>query len=128
MKTFFQLLLGLFICVNQISAEQLEIDSSPNLERGIEIFNERCMLCHGEKGEGNGKMIKVLKTPPPADLTSSVASDEYLEQIIAEGGESVGRSTHMPPWKDELSNEDIQSVIFYIKTFRKNTVLNEVIY
>ena len=121
MKIIFQILLGVFICIDQVYAEQLEIVPSPNLQTGFRVFNERCVLWHGEK-------IKVLKDPPPADLTKSIVPDEYLQLIIAEGGEAVGRSIYMPPWKDELSNEDIRSVIFYIKTFQKNAVLNETVY
>ncbi|PCI63928.1 MAG: cytochrome c [Gammaproteobacteria bacterium] len=85
---------------------------------GREIFKGRCVLCHGKFGEGDGRMARVIKNPPPFDLTSSRLPDSYLNSIISKGGEAMGRSLQMPPWKDELSGTEIESVILYIKSLR----------
>lgn len=85
---------------------------------GQEIFSNRCVLCHGKYGEGDGRMARVIKTPPPFDLTASRMPDDYLRKIISEGGEFMGRSKQMPPWKNELNNVELESVIIYIKTIR----------
>lgn len=85
---------------------------------GQQIFKNRCTLCHGKYGEGNGRMAKVIKSPPPFDLTASRLPDDYLKKIISEGGEFIGRSKQMPPWKNELNENEIDSVIIYIKTMR----------
>ncbi len=89
-----------------------------SLRSGKKIFTHRCTLCHGEYGEGDGRMAKVIKTPPPADLTASRLNKDYLEKIILLGGEGVGRSLQMPPWKDELSTAELESVILYIESIR----------
>ena len=63
-------------------------------------------------------MSKIIKNPPPYNLTLSALPDKYLKQIITQGGRAVGRSYQMPPWKDELSEEEVDSAIIYIKTLR----------
>ncbi len=88
------------------------------LEKGRRVYKSRCVLCHGEWGKGDGKMSKIIKDPPPFNLTLSGLPDEFLKQIIMQGGKAVGRSYQMPPWKDELSEEEIDSTIYYIKTLR----------
>lgn len=85
---------------------------------GQETFKSRCVLCHGNYGEGDGRMAKILKDPAPFDLTASRQNDGFLKKIITGGGESVSRSKHMPPWGDELSESEIDSVIIYIKSIR----------
>lgn len=90
----------------------------PNKKAGGEIFAERCVLCHGPYGEGDGRMAKLLKTPPPADLTASRLPENHMEEIIRKGGEGVGRSKHMPPWGDQLSDQEIRSVILHLLSIR----------
>lgn len=87
-------------------------------EKGRLVYKSRCVLCHGTQGEGDGKMKKIIKDPPPYNLTLSALPDKLLKEIILEGGQAVGRSYHMPPWKDELTEIEIDSVIAYIKSLR----------
>lgn len=90
----------------------------PSVRMGRGIYQGRCSLCHGSGGEGDGKMAKIIKNPPPFDLTVSRMPSGYLKKIIAGGGVSVGRSARMPPWGSDLSSKEIESVILYIKTLR----------
>jgi mono/diheme cytochrome c family protein len=90
-----------------------------SLKAGRLIFQGRCALCHGSEGEGNGKMARIIKSPPPFNLTLSRAPDAYLQAIISQGGEKMGRSPRMPPWGTDLSDSEIDSVIMYIKTLRR---------
>lgn len=85
---------------------------------GREVYSTRCVLCHGDEGEGDGRMARLLKNPPQVDLTKSRLPDDYLEKIISLGGKAVGRTDHMPPWKDQLSKEEIEAVIAFIKSIR----------
>lgn len=82
--------------------------------RGAIVFRTYCVLCHGAKGDGKGRAAKHY-SPPPADLTVTQASDDYKEAIIRKGGASVGRSQFMPPWEQELTPEQIQDVVFYLR-------------
>ncbi len=91
----------------------------PSIRLGRGIFQGRCSLCHGSGGEGDGKMAKIIKNPPPFNLTLSRMPDSYLKDIISKGGQAMGRSPRMPPWGTDLSPKEIDSVIMYIKTLRR---------
>ncbi len=91
----------------------------PNIRHGELLYKTYCTRCHGDKGKGDGKMARIVKSPPPFDLTKSRQNDSYLELIITTGGEIMQRSPQMPPWGDELSRHDILSVIQYIKSLRE---------
>lgn len=86
---------------------------------GLSIFQSRCVLCHGANGEGDGRMAKVVKTPPPFNLTESKMPIDYIKLIIGKGGEAIGRSGQMPPWGEQLSEEEINAVATYIISLRK---------
>ncbi|WP_163996255.1 c-type cytochrome [Pyxidicoccus caerfyrddinensis] len=68
-----------------------------------EVFNSRCVVCHGPRGGGDGAASAGL-TPPPRNFQDkawqSAVSDEHIEKIIAYGGGAVGRSPAMPPNPD----------------------------
>ena len=99
-------------------ARNVNITVPAKRELGRVIFKRRCTLCHGPNGDGKGKMAKIIKNPPPFNLTLSASPDDYLLKLISGGGESMGRSAKMPPFGEELSENDIRSVILYIKGFR----------
>lgn len=82
--------------------------------RGAIVYKTYCVLCHGAKGDGKGRAARHY-TPPPADLVASQASDAYKELIIRKGGAAVGRSQYMPPWEQELTTEQIEDVIHYLR-------------
>lgn len=107
---------------NHEKAEQIIHDAynayPPNVELGKMVFESNCILCHGKTGVGDGRMSKILKNPPPFDLTKSTLSDHYLMEIIAKGGEGVGRDHHMPPWGDQLTDRDIKSVVLHLNVLR----------
>ncbi len=86
--------------------------------RGSIAYRTYCVLCHGAEGKGNGRAARMY-TPRPADLTVSPFNDAYKEMIIRGGGSSVGRSAYMPPWGDELSEEQIKDVVAYLRELRK---------
>lgn len=96
---------------------QMTAQMETAISRGESIFKTYCVLCHGEKGDGKGRLA-IGKTPPPANLTLSVLTDEQKEAIIKNGGESVGRSPFMPPWGEELNRQQIKDVIAYINAIK----------
>lgn len=102
------------------------------LEKGKKVYEVRCLLCHGENGDGNGfagvirraeKSGRVLEIYP-RDLTMGVyrfrttptgclPDDQDLLDIISNG---VPRS-FMPSHEAELSSEEKEATKEYIKTF-----------
>ena len=79
--------------------------------RGGIVFKNYCKLCHGEVGDGVARATKLYGG---ASLNIGEQSDEYLDKIIRQGGMAVGRSEFMPPWQDELSDEQVKDVVAYI--------------
>ena len=78
------------------------------------IFERYCEACHGVEGKGDGPMGQVL-IPPAADLTSQSSkskSDDDLLRIIQEGT----LSTTMPAFKRRLTEQELRSVLAYIRS------------
>ena len=67
--------------------------------KAVEIFNQRCVPCHGATGQGDGVASKGL-TPPPRNFGDPAwqasVTDEHIEKIIRYGGAAVGKAPAMP--------------------------------
>ncbi|MFN3475967.1 MAG: c-type cytochrome [Candidatus Methylomirabilales bacterium] len=96
--------------------------STQILERGREVYERNCAVCHGQNGDGNGMAAHMFRTRP-RDFTKgifkfrstsygSLPTDEDLFRIISRGI----RWTAMVA-QDHLSEEDRWAVIQYVKTF-----------
>jgi mono/diheme cytochrome c family protein len=83
--------------------------------RGNIVFENYCILCHGIKADGTGRAAKMYN-PKPANLVLSDKNDQYKELIIRQGGAALGRSEFMPPWGNELTDEQITDVIAYLRS------------
>lgn len=91
---------------------------------GRDIYNAVCYACHGVNGDGNGPAKAAPGTPPPRDFTSKEFVIEGREAEIARtitlGAEaSFHGSSFMPAWGSSLSEQQIQDLIAYIKTFKQ---------
>jgi mono/diheme cytochrome c family protein len=85
--------------------------------RGGIVYENYCVLCHGLLADGRGRAAK-LYNPKPANLVTSTKSDQYKELIIRRGGGALRRSPYMPPWDDELTDEQISDVIAFLRTLQ----------
>jgi len=83
-----------------------------------QLYMKDCNMCHGPNGKGDGPAGKMLK-PPPADFAAVLKgqADADITKIIKEGGKSVGKSTAMPAFGKRLKDDQIQSLVKYIKGF-----------
>lgn len=86
--------------------------------RGKIAYSHYCVLCHGKTGLGDGRAARI-HNPKPANLTLSTYPPEYLAMIIRKGGEAMGRSMVMPPWGEQLTDEQVRDIINYLLTMRK---------
>ena len=87
--------------------------------RGKIVFQNYCVLCHGKEGKGDGRAAR-LHTPPPSNLTLSQAPRDYVAQVGRKGGEALGRGKGMPPWGEQLTDEQIGDVLNFLMTIRVN--------
>ena len=85
---------------------------------GRVIFETRCALCHGKLGLGDGRMARIIKSPPPANLTQTILPPEQMRLIIKLGGKDVGRSPKMPPWGDFMTDNELDAVVDFIYTLK----------
>lgn len=87
--------------------------SAADAEAGQKIYKQKCQMCHGTSGGGDGSMGKMLKPPPPSftDADRMVKQkDEDLITRIKEG------KSPMPSYGSRLSDSQIQDVLAYIRT------------
>jgi len=85
--------------------------SAASVEEGKKLFQANCTTCHGPAGRGDGPAAASLK-PHPADLAEMAGHhpDGDLAWKIANG------RGPMPPWKTALSQDQIWSLVNYIKS------------
>ena len=83
--------------------------------RGSLVFLNYCTTCHGVNADGTGRAAKMYN-PKPANLRTSMYPDAYKEMVIRKGGQQVGRSEFMPPWNEELTNEQIKDTVNYLRS------------
>jgi mono/diheme cytochrome c family protein len=83
-----------------------------------QLYEATCASCHGIGGKGDGPSGQALQ-PKPADFATALKGkdDAYLTKVITEGGTGVGKSPMMPSYEGIFSDEQIQSLIQYVKRF-----------
>lgn len=86
--------------------------------QGKRVFNNTCVWCHAEATPaGPSNRSNVTPTPPLFNdgETLNPLTDEFLQNTITLGGSAMGKSTMMPTWGQTLSEDEIRSVIAYIR-------------
>jgi len=92
--------------------------------RGGLVYANYCVTCHGINADGNGRAAR-LHNPRPANLRASDKNDEYIRLIVMRGGEAIGRSPKMPPWGEELTDEQVNDVVAFVRSVNVNTASKE---
>ena len=91
-------------------------------KKGVELYAEKCVLCHGSRGQGWDWSKRVEKPPIPIpDLSKVVPQrpDQYLFDIVLGGGEAVGKTRLMPPFGFQLSDDQVWDIVVYMRTLGK---------
>lgn len=83
--------------------------------RGGLVFANYCVTCHGINADGNGRAARIYD-PRPANLRTSDKNDAYFLLIIRSGGKALARSEFMPPWGAELTEEQMQDLVAYLRS------------
>jgi len=95
--------------------------TTKNLERGKSLYQMEakptaCKMCHGIRGNGNGRLARGLEPAPrnfTCEDTMKSLSDGQLFWVIKNGS----KGTAMPAHKFTLSDKDIWQIIHYLKRF-----------
>ncbi|HUB83903.1 MAG TPA: c-type cytochrome [Bryobacteraceae bacterium] len=88
-------------------------------------FTNLCARCHGEKGDGNGKVAWYID-PSPRDFTKQgFMASKPRARFVASIQEGVG-GTSMPPWKQILKEDQVNGVLDYImKNFARQIFVEQ---
>jgi mono/diheme cytochrome c family protein len=83
-------------------------------KQGEELYNKYCIYCHGQKGDGKGKLVESGKYPnqPPSyiELHDSLKlTDGHVYHVITYGKGVMGSHA------SQLTNEERWKVISYVK-------------
>ena len=86
-----------------------------NLQAAAQIFKQQCVLCHGEKGKGDG--IAADPASPPANFTDpklfATDTDGSLFWKIGEG------FSPMPSFKKVLTDTQRWQLVDYVRSLNK---------
>lgn len=93
-------------------------DHAALVAEGKQIYQEKCVLCHGPEGKGNGPAAAGLN-PPPQNHTDAAymesRTDAQLRESIYNG------KGQMPAWGKSgvLNDHQITAVLAFVRTLDK---------
>jgi mono/diheme cytochrome c family protein len=92
-----------------------------DLALGQRIYQEACASCHGPQGRPDPASPALQGFDPlPADLSDPLFNSREpaldWELVVKHGGRALGLSPLMPPWDAAYSDEEIASVVAYVKS------------
>jgi mono/diheme cytochrome c family protein len=77
-------------------------------------YAQKCAMCHGKAGAGDGAAAAALNPKPPDFTTAEfqkARTDEALVAVISDG-----RSPMMPSYKSQLSADEITALVAHLRT------------
>lgn len=80
---------------------------------GADVFNSKCAPCHGANGLAATPAGKALKAASFKSAAAVRASDAELIATVKSG------RNKMPSFQGKLSDDQIKSVVAYIRTLQK---------
>ena len=85
---------------------------------GKKLFcKAKCIKCHGEDGKGDTEKGQELKAP---DFTSASfqkeTNDKEMTDTILNGSKNKMLMILMPPYKDKLTQEEVQVLVRYVRS------------
>lgn len=99
--------------------EEEEESEGVSLALGEAVYTANCSSCHGPRGQGDGPLSAGLQPQPAKHADGeymNALSNDHIYKVIAEGGAAVGKSSMMAPWGTSLSDDEINSLILFIRT------------
>ncbi len=88
-------------------------------ESAARLFSDRCVLCHGKQGMGEGPLPMSLKNYPSTNLLHNVIRQSRKDVLDTITNGST-RTSFMPPWKGELSHNQISLLADFVMTLRNH--------
>jgi mono/diheme cytochrome c family protein len=101
----------------QPAAEREEFKPDAELlRRGQAIYNDRCVSCHGEQGQGAVNAYPPLAGSRKVQMASSV----NLVRVVLHGGFAPATAANprpygMPPFGQDLNDAEVAAVVSYLR-------------
>jgi cytochrome c oxidase cbb3-type subunit 3 len=116
-------LLSLVTCATLPLFTVASANAAGDAAKGQALYAQRCAMCHGEKGAGDGALAATMPADQkPRNLSGNeykyATDDAKLKEIISKGGASVGLSVLMPAQSD-LNDAQLDDLIAFVKSLRK---------
>lgn len=90
--------------------------TAESAQQGAKLYREKCLVCHGERGDGQGPWREKLSEDPTdftdAKMMSRMTDGEIYWKI------SQGRG-QMPAFKDKLNPRQRWHVVNYVRTLAR---------
>ena len=80
------------------------------------VFVKTCAPCHSKDGKAQTPAAKKLGVK---DLSESKLTDAQILEQIREGKLDPKANSKMPPFKEKLTKAEIDSLVPFVKAFRK---------
>jgi mono/diheme cytochrome c family protein len=85
-----------------------------NLERGRELYNIYCMVCHGPKGHGDGPIVNPYPIPKSLHSENMLKwKDGHLFHVI-----TVGQGV-MPNYAQQIQPLDRWAIVNYVRALQR---------
>ncbi len=88
------------------------------LAAGKTVFKNKCTKCHGETGVGDGPDADPDHRED-MDLTNPKRADRNSDGVVFYKVSNGRKKPKMPVFKEELTENQIWSVVAYVQTLRK---------
>lgn len=92
---------------------------------GAPVYKKNCAGCHGNTGMGDGPAASSLK-PKPANFVAADYKDskgknprEYSDAELKDIIDNGRKGTAMPAWKKQLTADQINDVLAYVRSLAK---------
>jgi mono/diheme cytochrome c family protein len=96
----------------------LQVDAKV-LATGKAVFKDKCTKCHGPAGIGDGPDADP-EHREDMDLTNPKRADRNPDGVVFYKVWNGRRRPKMPAFKEELSEQQVWSVVAYVQTLRKH--------
>ena len=91
-----------------------DIASDKFLKKGHDLYQMRCVSCHGTLGKGDGAIAKSIVGAPPSDFTDGVwkhgDKPDQMLKVITDGVSN----TQMAGWASVFKPSELKAVAGYV--------------
>jgi mono/diheme cytochrome c family protein len=91
--------------------------TAASLSAAEQTFTDNCVLCHGEKGLGDGPGAKTIKVKPANFADPKLQASETDGALFWKMTNGRGP---MPSWRDTLTDEERWQLVGYIRKLGKD--------